>query len=480
MLNGHVETYSPEMITGWAEDDAAAPGTPVMVDIRLDGELAARIPANLRKLHGDRRANGFTFMLPPALRSGRKRTEIAVSFTATGDLLANSPRIITANRPAKRIVCFSPAGRVTRHDDVLAYQRNTQDHIKRYSNTGDWMVYDSSLKLLSFAELHITDFRNWTDREVDMLNAEFDYCFLRGSNFVHNSVDWGDGFADLLGKLKIPAIPFSVGAQAPQKSKIELSDGALRLWKAFANQCASIGVRGTYTAEVFNDHGIKNVEIIGCPSLFRGNDPYLQVAPRAWDDIRKVAFNLRREVSHAYANDIARYLDIQKKMMRSLNDNFDLTVTCHGEAEEKSFYYKDEETLPKARAELLASGWFDSEQDPLVGVYENRLFYNEEVGQYDQMIRDKDMAIGFRVHGNLPAMANKVPSICVDYDTRSRELADSFDIPTLSIDEIETTPLRDLYRPEMFDRFNQNFIHNYRRMRTFLDRNGMTNNMMAA
>ena len=44
-----------------------------------------------------------------------------------------------------------------------------------------------------------------------------------------------------------------------------------------------------------------------------------------------------------------------KKMMRSLNDNFDLTVTCHGEAEEKSFFYKDAETLPKARAELLAT-----------------------------------------------------------------------------------------------------------------------------
>ena len=76
-----------------------------------------------------------------------------------------------------------------------------------------------------------------------------------------------------------------------------------------------------------SDLGIKNVEIIGCPSLLRHNNPYLQVRPKPWSEMKRVAFNLRREVSPHYANDVARYLDVQKRMMRELHRQFDLTVT---------------------------------------------------------------------------------------------------------------------------------------------------------
>ncbi|WP_162914568.1 polysaccharide pyruvyl transferase family protein [Desertibaculum subflavum] len=476
MLIGQVETYTSDMIAGWAFDDTK-PNEPVFVDVKINGEPVARLRASLPRLQAQGRANGFVFMLPPALTAGKRRVTVAVEFAEGGATLGNSPRQMTVNRPSRRVVCFSPAGRVVHHDDVLAYQRNPKDHIERYSNSGDWMVYDSSLKLLSFGELHITNIFEWDDKEVDLLNAEYDYCFLRGSNFIHDGVDWRD-LASLLKKLKIPAIPFSVGAQAPERKKIELSPNSLEVWKAFADHCATIGVRGTYTAEVMNDLGIKNVEIIGCPSLLRHNNPFLRVNPKPWSEIKRVAFNLRREVSPAYANNVGRYLDIQKRMMRELDRQFDLTVTCHGETAEKVFYFKDKELLPKHRAELFKSGWFESESDPLVKIYEERLFYNVDVPEYDRMIADKDLAIGFRVHGNLPAMANGVPAICVDYDTRSRELADSYDIPTLTMDEIEAKPLDELYSPELFDRFNRNLIHNYRRMRDFLDRNGMSHNML--
>lgn len=476
MLTGHVETYSSDLIAGWAMD-TADPGRPVEVDIRLDGRQVARVVAALPRLQGDRRANGFAFAVPMALRAGKKRAEVSVAFAEGGQALVNSPRQMTFNRSPARIVCFSAAGKLMRHDEVIAYQKNPKDHVERYTNTGDMMVYDSSLKLMSFADLRAPDIFNCTDAEIDLINNEYDFCFLRGSNFIHEGMDWRD-FGKLLHKLKIPAIPFSVGAQAPQKRKIQLPPKAVDVWKAFSDHCATIGVRGTYTAEVLNDVGIKNLEIIGCPSLLRHNNPYLRVDPKPWSLIKKVAFNLRREVSTTYSNDIARYLDIQKKMMRDLHARFDLTVTVHGEAAEKAFFYKEPEYLPKYRDELFKTGWFSGEDDPLVKVYENKLFYNDAVGQYDRMIKDKDLAIGFRVHGNLPAMANGVPAVCVDYDTRSRELADSFDIPTLSMDEIEASPLEELYQPEAFDRFNRNYLGHYRRMRDFLDRNGMAHNML--
>lgn len=475
MLVGQVETYTPEMIAGWACDDAD-PAVVAWVEVTIDGAVAARLPANLPRLRGDRR-NGFVFLLPPALRAGRRRVEAAVRFAEGGASLGNSPRNLTLSRPARRIVCFSPNGRRVRHDEVIAYQQTPSEHIERYANTGDWMVYESSLKLLSFAELRVTNIAEWTDKEIDELNAEFDYCFLRGSNYLHEGMEWRE-LAALLGRLKIPAIPFSVGAQAPERRRIALPQKSIEVWKAFADHCATIGVRGAFSAEVFNDIGIKNVEIIGCPSLFRHNDPYLHIEPKPWEAIRKVAFNLRREVSPFYAADPRRYHEVQKRLIRALDERFDLTVTVHGEAAEKAFFYQHPDFLPKYRDELMRSGWFDGEGDRLLQIYQSRLFYNEAPAQYDALVRGMDLVLGFRVHGNLPAAACNIPAICVDYDTRSRELADAFDMPSITFEEAATLPLEALYRPDEFARFNRNVINHYRRLRDFLDRNGMAHNML--
>ena len=79
--------------------------------------------------------------------------------------------------------------------------------------------------------------------------------------------------------------------------------------------------------------------------------------------------------------------------------------------------------------QLLDAGWFESDDDPLIGLYERRLFYSQRVEDVDRFVAGQDLATGFRVHGNLPALAHGVPALFVDYDTRSRELADTFHIP---------------------------------------------------
>ena len=261
--------------------------------------------------------------------------------------------------------------------------------------------------------------------------------------------------------------------------KLELRPEQIDIWKLFADRSATIGVRGAYSAEIFADIGIHNVEMIGCPSLFRANDPFLRLQPKPIDDVHKVLFSLRREISESYTNDVARYLSIQKRVILELAQRFDLTVSVHGEAAEKVFFYRDEELMPHHQQELIESGWFCDRNDPLIGVYRERLFYNETVAQFDEMVARQDLALGFRVHGNLPALARGVPAICVDYDSRSRELADHFDIPIIRLDELDAEPFDALYQPARFDRFNAAFTDNYRRMSAFLDRNGMSHNMLS-
>jgi polysaccharide pyruvyl transferase WcaK-like protein len=100
------------------------------------------------------------------------------------------------------------------------------------------------------------------------------------------------------------------------------------------------------------------------------------------------------------------------------------------------------------------------------------------VAEYDTFIRGKDLALGFRVHGNLPALANGVPAIFVEYDQRSSELAETFSIPHLTMDDIAAGRLEQLYRADLWDRFNERYRDHYRRMRAFLDRNGMAHRLV--
>lgn len=474
MFSGHVEHYSDAEISGWAANDEG-PVRPAMVDILLDGVLFARLSACLPRRSREQ-ADAFKLRLPEELRYGRKRTLVEVRFAGSDKPLGNSPRYIGCTGAAKRVLVMSPAGVRYSHDKVKARPQDIRDHIKAYINTGDWMVFDSSLKLLSFAEMQPVNIFESSDEDIERFNSEYDYAFLRGSNYIHENMDWR--LADkVLSKLNIPVIAFAVGAQSPGPKRIELPDASVRVWKMFADHAASIGVRGTFSAEVLNDIGITNIDVIGCPSLFRCNDPFLKIRPRPIDEVRRVAFSLRREVSAFYASDMARYLRIQKQTIKQLDKRFDLTLTTHGEPAEKAFFYKDNELMERYHTQLVNNKWFDLEDKQMEVIYQNQLYYNMRVEDFDDFIKTQDLAMGFRVHCNLPAVANGVPAWVVDYDTRSRELADTFKLPVLTLDDLEHDALDNMYSPSLWDSFNAHYPEAYRRMAAFLDKNGVAHKM---
>ena len=104
-----------------------------------------------------------------------------------------------------------PSGEVYDHDCVRWYKaHDIQRSIDRYHNIGDAFVYDSSLKLLDFDALDVLEIREVSQKDIDRCNAEFDYCFLRGSNYVHNEMDW-EKAPEVLERIKIPLIAFGVG-----------------------------------------------------------------------------------------------------------------------------------------------------------------------------------------------------------------------------------------------------------------------------
>ena len=164
-----------------------------------------------------------------------------------------------------KILVISPSGEVYNHDCVRWYQElSFATHPDHYHNIGDAFVYDSSLKLLRFETIAGANIRDASDADIERYNSEFDFAFLRGSNYLHEEMDW-ENAPTILNRLRIPIIAIGIGAQAPAKGKLRLTHAARRVLDCIAERSASIGVRGAYTADVLWSLGIRNARIVGLP-----------------------------------------------------------------------------------------------------------------------------------------------------------------------------------------------------------------------
>lgn len=378
-----------------------------------------------------------------------------------------------------KILVISPSGEVYDHDCVRWYQHLrfevAPDH---YHNIGDAFVYDSSLKLLKFSGLNGLNIRNPTEAEIERYNSgEYAYAILRGSNYLHPEMDWENAPA-VLSKLRIPVLAFGIGAQAPVRGKLQLTRDARRVLDCIAERCTSFGVRGAYTADVLWSLGIRNARIIGCPTVFRRNDPGLRIDLPALEQVRKVGYTLRREVGHDYAQDISHYLTLQRDTILDLAQRYDLHVMAQGEIEEKQILWGNPEMREAAIARLRHEGWLKEDADPLDQLYRAKLFYADSVSEFEQFVRAKDLVLGYRLHGNLISLANRVPSIYFTYDSRTAEFVDTFQIPSFNVFGGQAFRLEDYWDQSLFEKFNRAYYQRYREARLFLDENGIPHKMV--
>jgi hypothetical protein len=378
----------------------------------------------------------------------------------------------------RKILTIIPAGEVYDHDCVRWYRASdVQRSINHYHNVGDAFVHDSSLKILDYDVVEDVNVRDFTDRDVDRYNAEFDYCFLRGSNYINEGMNWYR-LPELLQRLKVPVIAFGIGAQAPSLRPLQLSETTRDVLQAIAARCTTMGVRGAYTADVLAGLGIRNVRVIGCPTLFRNRDPELSVAPPAGITGRTVGFTIRREVSATYTVDVARYLAAHRETILALAAaGCDVRLLAQGEVEEKKIVLGTAEQRADALEALRKIGWLKGADDPLARLYASRLFYADVVADNEAMARSLDLVLGFRLHGNLLALANGVPAVYFTYDSRTAEFADTFAIPRFDVYAGAPFVLEDYLHPTTFVPFNRAYRRGYAELRTFLSENGIAHRL---
>ena len=378
-----------------------------------------------------------------------------------------------------RALVMIPAGEVYDHDNVRWYRHmDVQGSINHYHNIGDAFVFESSLKLMNFEKVAELPIINPSPERIDRLREEYDYVILRGSNYVNKDMNWRDAIP-VLQRLKLPVIAFGIGAQAPVKGELELSEETKAVLRMIAASTTSIGVRGAYTAQVLNDIGIRNVRIVGCPTAFRRNNQHLRIKLPPLDTVRKVSVTVRREVSPAYAQDIERYLTRHRDLLKDMARRFDVTLMAQGEIEEKKLVFGTPDQKEEAVAALKSHKWtadwyFD---DEIENLYRHRMFYSDVVADYENLVRQQQLVLGYRLHGNLMALANGIPSIYFTYDSRTAEFAETYKIPSYDVFSDKPFRLEDYWDQSLFDTYNRAWFETYGEMKQFLSENGVDNKM---
>jgi hypothetical protein len=227
----------------------------------------------------------------------------------------------------------------------------------------------------------------------------------------------------LIRRLRIPVVVLGVGAQADVHNRTERLrpiEPAVRAFVgAVLERAPTIGVRGELTADYLAGLGYRDVEVIGCPSLFMDGDR-LRVEKRrlALDAGSRVAINVSPYVTAMapiVANQLARYPDL-------------------------SYIAQDIDTL-----ELLLWGGVNTDlaatdprpihdAHPLIRGDHARVFVDP--WPWIAALREVDFSFGTRIHGNIAALMAGTPAVVLAHDSRTLELARYFDIPHRLIGDV--------------------------------------------
>ena len=374
---------------------------------------------------------------------------------------------------------MKPAGELSEKNGVVSHHADApNESVKHFYNIGDLYVYDSSLRLIEHEKVEPLDIANVSDERIDYYNSNFDYCFLRGSNYINPNAQWARA-TEVLERLKIPVMAFGIGVQIKTEDDLALNPETTRLLQQIAAKSTTIAVRGELSVKVLNAIGIKNVRVIGCPTVFRHGRPKLTIRRKAWEELKRVGFTLRRNTPNSTV--------FQRYLLHYLHGRFDLSIICAGELEEKILFYANKGLLKDADAQvaksvatLVEKGWLYDDADPLLDVYRKGLFFAESVAEYDREVASLDAVLGYRLHGNLLSLANETPALYLTYDTRTREFVDTFKIPHFDVLKGEKFRFREFYEQADFAPFEKAYRRQFGELRKFLDENKMPHRLGAA
>ena len=225
-------------------------------------------------------------------------------------------------------------------------------------------------------------------------------------------------------RLTIPVVVLGVGLQAPCRTRPARSARSTtrssRFVRAVLDRSPSIGVRGEYTADYLRRLGFRDVEVIGCPSMFVHGDRMDGHQADAGPRPRRAGRHQHHRADRArWAPVITSHVERYPNLEYVAQDIDSLRLLLWGD--------EPEGATPTSPMPIHRS-------HPLIRDDKTR-FFVDPWPWLDESAR-MDFMFGTRIHGNIVALLAGTPGYVIAHDTRTLELARYFDIPHRTTAEV--------------------------------------------
>lgn len=330
---------------------------------------------------------------------------------------------------------------------------------------------NSGNKLFTFAiEKYLTspsityDHYN-SNMSAAVINEKYDLIVLPMANILNPNpivLKEMENYADFFSDIRIPIYPIGIGAQADSYDNIKevsqlIKKSATRFLRAVYDSGGEFALRGYFTKEIFDLLGFKDKGVVtGCPSLYmKGRNL----------NIKNIKVT-KQEFKPLFNGDI-QYL--QKEGILHYFDEFPESVLMDQNEFADLLYSKERNDF----LGMSKMGIFDLiKRYTLTGLSlaaNNRVKLIYDVPIWLEYLEKQmfNFSFGSRIHGNLAAILSGIPAMVLVRDSRTRELAEFFNIPHIS-HVPKKQSLYSLYENISFDKFNKEYPQKFDCFQNFL------------
>jgi hypothetical protein len=329
-------------------------------------------------------------------------------------------------------------------------------------NAGNLIFSTASYKILETAGTQVTADRFQVDPgDADRINERYAAYVIPLANAFRVSFEPTLlRMTQLIRRLRIPVVVLGVGSQSTVTNDVDRLASIAPSVKGFVgavlDRSPSIGVRGEFTRDHLVSLGFRDVEVIGCPSMFLHGDRL---------DIRKREPELRPDARLAI--NVSPYVKAMGPVVRHHVERYpNLTYVA-----------QDLPTLER----LL---WGDNEEveadDPRPIHLAHPLYRDDKVRffvdpwPWFDLLATMDFSFGTRIHGNIAALIAGTPSFVLAHDSRTLELVRYFEIPHRLMTEVgPDTDAAELYAAADYGPLQRGHAARFATFVGYLERHGL-------
>ncbi|MDD6001254.1 MAG: polysaccharide pyruvyl transferase family protein [Bacteroidales bacterium] len=318
-----------------------------------------------------------------------------------------------------------------------------------------------------YDETNFKPFAN--DDNIDNLNENYDLVIMPQANIFCNSDThrnllkmWTNGIK----QFKIPVFVLGVGIQMDSISELHtlinsIKREAVDFIESVLVTGGNISLRGYQTKMFFDALGFPNTVVTGCPSMFqKGRNIHITTQKIKETEFKPVINgHLGLFYKPSFANIFSHY-----KNAVYLDQDQTSSVLYNPEFFEQIKHDKDIfSKIPYKALKLIA---------------EKRLFLFYDIQAiFNYLTQNRiNFSYGSRIHGNIMALLNGIPSFVYVIDSRTEELADYFNIPHSR--KIHSSNIYEEYLKCDYEKFNSVFPKLFDKFEKYLMENHIIENKL--